>query len=99
MLTRVSWLIPAAILFSSDAAHAQACENLVNLKLPYTLITAARMQVQLRKFEVHSVTVGEDAQGKARSPSNTTVAPIAAQYQHQYSRSRRASVLGSHQSH
>ena len=42
MLIRVSWLIPAAILFSSHAASAQqGCENLVNLKLPYTLITAA----------------------------------------------------------
>ena len=42
MLTRVSWLIPAAIAFGSHAAYAQqACENLVNLKLPYTLITAA----------------------------------------------------------
>ena len=42
MLTRLSWLIPAAILFSSDAAYTQqACENLVNLKLPYTLITSA----------------------------------------------------------
>ena len=42
MLTRVSWLIPAAVLFSGQAAHTQqACENLVNVKLPYTLITAA----------------------------------------------------------
>ena len=42
MLTRVSWLIPAAFLFSSHAVYAQqVCENLVNLKLPYTLITAA----------------------------------------------------------
>ena len=42
MLTRVSWLIPAAFVFSSHAVYAQqVCENLVNLKLPYTLITAA----------------------------------------------------------
>ena len=42
MLIRVSWLIPAAILFSCDAASAQqGCENLENLKLPYTLITSA----------------------------------------------------------
>ena len=42
MLTRVSWLIPATILFGSHAAYAQqGCENLVNLKLPYTLITSA----------------------------------------------------------
>ena len=42
VLIRVSWLIPAAILFSCDAASAQqGCENLVNLKLPYTLITSA----------------------------------------------------------
>jgi hypothetical protein len=42
VLTRVSWLIPAAVLFSSQAVYAQhACENLVNLTLPYTLITAA----------------------------------------------------------
>src|SRR6185436_19940513 len=42
VLTRVSWLIPAAFLCSSHAVYAQqACENLVNLKLPYTLITAA----------------------------------------------------------
>ena len=42
MLTKVSWLIPAAILFGSHAAYAeQGCDNLVNLKLPYTLITAA----------------------------------------------------------
>ena len=42
MLTRILWLIPAAFLFSSHAVYAQqVCENLVNLKLPYTLITAA----------------------------------------------------------
>ena len=42
MLTRVSWLIPAAFLFGSHAAYAQqGCENLVNLKLSYTLITSA----------------------------------------------------------
>ena len=42
MLTRVSWLIPALILFGSHAAYAQqGCENLVNLKLPNTLITSA----------------------------------------------------------
>jgi hypothetical protein len=42
VLTKVSWLIPAAILFGSDAAYAQqGCENLVNLTLPYTLITSA----------------------------------------------------------
>ena len=42
MLTRVSWLISAAVLFSCQAAYAQhPCENLVNLKLPHTLITAA----------------------------------------------------------
>src|SRR6187455_3149291 len=42
VLTRVSWLIPAVFVFSSHAVHAQqACENLVNLKLPTTLITAA----------------------------------------------------------
>ena len=42
VLRRVSWVIPAAIVLSSHAAYAQqACENLVNLKLPYTLITAA----------------------------------------------------------
>src|SRR4029453_782153 len=42
VLIRVSWLIPAAILFSCDAASAQqGCENLVNLKLPYPLITSA----------------------------------------------------------
>src|SRR4029450_12468821 len=41
-VTRLSGLIPAAILFGSHAAYAQqACENLVNLKLPYTLITSA----------------------------------------------------------
>src|SRR4030095_11116163 len=41
-VTRLSGLIPAAILFGSHALYAQqACENLVNLKLPYTLITAA----------------------------------------------------------
>ena len=42
MLTRVSWIVPAAILFGSHAASAQqGCESLVNLKLPYTLITSA----------------------------------------------------------
>src|SRR4029079_17119604 len=42
VLIRVSWLIPATILFSSHAAYAQqGCENLVNLKLPYTLINSA----------------------------------------------------------
>jgi hypothetical protein len=42
VLTRVSWLIPATILFGSHAAYAQqGCENLVNLKLSYTLITSA----------------------------------------------------------
>ena len=41
-MTRVSWLIPATILFGSHAANAQqGCENLVNLRLPYTLITSA----------------------------------------------------------
>ena len=41
-MTRVSWLVTAAILFGSDAAYAQqSCESLVNLKLPYTLIAAA----------------------------------------------------------
>ena len=42
MLTRVSWIIPAAVLFGSHTAYAQqGCENLVNLKLPDTLITSA----------------------------------------------------------
>ena len=41
-MTRVSWILPAAILFGSHAAYAQqGCETLVNLKLPYTLITSA----------------------------------------------------------
>src|SRR4051812_47096530 len=41
-MTRFSWLIPAAILFGTHTAYAQqGCDNLVNLKLPYTLITAA----------------------------------------------------------
>jgi hypothetical protein len=42
VLTRLSWLVPAAILFGSHAAYAQqACENLADLKLPYTQITSA----------------------------------------------------------
>ena len=42
MLIRVSWLLPAAILCSSHAAYAQqGCENLLNMKLPHTLITSA----------------------------------------------------------
>src|SRR5438552_17581707 len=41
-MTRVLWIMPAAMLFGSHAAYAQqSCENLVNLKLPYTLIAAA----------------------------------------------------------
>jgi len=41
-MTKVSWLIPAAMLFTIHAAHAQQrCEDLVNLKMPYTLITSA----------------------------------------------------------
>src|SRR5437773_7760933 len=41
-MTRVSWLIPAAILFGSHAAYAQqGCENLTTLKLSYTQITSA----------------------------------------------------------
>src|SRR5437773_11141425 len=41
-MTRVLWIMPAPILFGSHAAYAQqSCESLVNLKLPYTHITAA----------------------------------------------------------
>ena len=41
-VTRLSGLIPAAILFGSHAAYAQqSCESLVNLKLPYTVVAAA----------------------------------------------------------
>ena len=41
-MTRVSWFLAAVILFGSQAAYAQqSCESLLNLKLPYTLITAA----------------------------------------------------------
>ena len=41
-MTRVSWIIPAAVLVASHTAYAQqGCENLVNLKLPYTLVTSA----------------------------------------------------------
>ena len=50
MLTRVSWLIPAAFLFSSHAVYAQqVCENLVNLKLPYTLITCGHERAGRRR--------------------------------------------------
>src|SRR5947207_1818101 len=42
IMTRVLWIMPAAILFGSHAAYAQqSCESLVNLKLLYTQITAA----------------------------------------------------------
>ena len=42
MLTRISWLIPIGVLLGGQAAYAQqACEALVNVKLPYTLITSA----------------------------------------------------------
>ena len=41
-MTRVLWIMPAAILFGSHAAYAQqSCESLVNLKLPSTLIASA----------------------------------------------------------
>src|SRR4051812_29921324 len=41
-MTRPSVLVAAAILCGGQAAYAQqACENLVNLKLPYTVITSA----------------------------------------------------------
>src|SRR3954469_6400698 len=41
-MTRVSWLIAAAVLFGSHAAYAQqGCENLTTLKLSYTQITSA----------------------------------------------------------
>jgi hypothetical protein len=42
MRTRVLWLIPVGILVGSHTAYAQqACESLITLKLPYTLITSA----------------------------------------------------------
>src|SRR5436305_14547288 len=42
-MTRVSlWIIPAAIVLGSHVADAQqACESLVSLKLPHTVIAAA----------------------------------------------------------
>src|SRR5437762_7310013 len=46
-MTRVSWLIAAAVLFGSHAAYAQqACENLTTLKLSYTQVTSATSMLE-----------------------------------------------------